>query len=91
MNTATKQRAAIRDLLAHPRCNEEIRVSLVEARRALDVHHKLSARWEVRLMRYADALRLADDRAAIEFTDASEVRGKQGALEKLLRQWIKHV
>lgn len=64
MNTATKQRAAIRDLLAHPRCNEEIRVSLVEARRALDVHHKLSARWEVRLMRYADALQLADDRAA---------------------------
>lgn len=34
---------------------------------------------------------LADDRAAIEFTDASDVRGRQGALEGLLRQWIKHV
>jgi len=64
MSPAVKQRSQIRELLAHPRCNEEIRVSLAEARRVLDAHRVLTARWEVRLMRYADALRLADERAA---------------------------
>lgn len=34
---------------------------------------------------------LANDRAAIEFTDADEVKSKQSAIEKILRQWIKHV
>jgi hypothetical protein len=34
---------------------------------------------------------LATDRAAIEFTDADEVKCKRGPVEKILRQWIKHV
>jgi hypothetical protein len=34
---------------------------------------------------------LATDRAAIEFSDADEVKSKRGAVEKILRQWIKHV
>lgn len=34
---------------------------------------------------------LANDRAAIEFTDVDDVKGKQSAIEKILRQWIKHV
>jgi len=33
----------------------------------------------------------AKDRAAIEFTDADEVRSKRGAVQKILRQWIKHL
>lgn len=63
MNNATKQRAQIRALLAHPRCNDEIRESLRHARLELDAHRQLSAKWEVRLIRYADALALADERA----------------------------
>lgn len=34
---------------------------------------------------------LANDRAAIEFTDAAELKNKRGAFEEILRQWIKHV
>jgi hypothetical protein len=34
---------------------------------------------------------LANDRAAIEFTDADDVRSKQSAIERVLRQWIKYV
>lgn len=62
--TPTETRAKIRELLAHPHCNDEIRVSLANARSWLDAHRKLSAAWEVRLMRYADALELASRREA---------------------------
>lgn len=34
---------------------------------------------------------LAKDRALIEFADAREVKRRQAALRKLLRQWIKYV
>jgi hypothetical protein len=34
---------------------------------------------------------LANDRAAMELSDAADLRGKQGAIEKILRQWIRHV
>lgn len=34
---------------------------------------------------------LANDRAAIEFTDGDEVKSKQSAFEKILRQWIELV
>lgn len=63
MNNATKQRAQIRALLAHPRCTDEIRDSVRHARAELDARRQLAPRWEARLARYADALQLADERA----------------------------
>jgi len=64
VNTATKQRAQIRALLAHPRCTDEIRDSVRHARAELDARRQLTPRWEARLARYADALQLADEREA---------------------------
>ncbi len=34
---------------------------------------------------------LAKDRASVVFADAGDVRSRQGALERLLSQWIVHV
>ena len=34
---------------------------------------------------------LATDRAAIEFSDADEVKSRRSAVEKILLQWIEHV
>jgi hypothetical protein len=34
---------------------------------------------------------LANDRAAMEFSDVNDVKSKQGTVEKILRQWIRHL
>lgn len=79
--TPTEQRAKIRELLAHRHCNDEIRTSLANARSWLDLHRKLSAVWEVRLMRYEDALALASRREAngeTPFVDLPRERKRVG-------------
>ncbi|MBL8742002.1 MAG: DUF1801 domain-containing protein [Myxococcales bacterium] len=34
---------------------------------------------------------LAKDRASLELADAADLKGKRGAIEKILRQWIRHL
>lgn len=55
-------RAAIRALLAHPHCNDEIRASVAAARSWSEGGRALSPVWCARLVRYAEALELASER-----------------------------
>lgn len=57
-------RAAIRALLDHPHCNDEVRRSVAAARRWSEGGRALSPVWVARLARYAEALELASQREA---------------------------
>lgn len=55
-------RAAMREILAHPHCNDEIRASIASARSWCERGRSLSPMWAARLERYAAALELASER-----------------------------